>query len=70
MAFNPSPAVAKARDIAKEFGKDMVIVYMFDTVNGTVEYASYGETPKKCRAARKIADDVWDEVVAAYEVRA
>lgn len=60
MAWNPSPKVAAARDIGKKFKKKMVIVVML--TDDTIEYASYGETPKLCGDARKIADVAYDAV--------
>lgn len=60
MAWNPSPKVAAARDIGKTFNKTIVVVLML--TDDTIEYASYGETPKLCRDARKIADVAYNAV--------
>lgn len=60
MAWNPSPKVAAARDIGKKFDKKMVIVLML--TDDTLEYISYGATPKLCGDAQKIADIAYDAV--------
>lgn len=64
MAFNPSPKVAAARDVAKRFGKNKVVILMLNERDGTMEYASYGDTPRECREAKRLADAVYD---AAYK---
>lgn len=53
MAWNPSPKVAAARDIAKKFGKTKVVILMLDEREGTMEYASFGETKEMCTDAKK-----------------
>ena len=60
MAWNPSPEVAAARDFAKKFGANRVIIF-FTLPDGRPGYASYGTTLALCAEARKIADGVWDE---------
>ena len=60
MAFNPSPKVAAARNIAHQFGKKRVIVLML--TDDAMEYASYGETKELCNSAREIADIAFDAV--------
>lgn len=65
MAFNPSPEVAAARDIAKRFKAKQVIVLMISD-NGDdehLQYASYGETKALCDDAKKIADAAFDAVM-------
>ena len=61
MAFNPSPKVAAARDIARKFKKRQVIVLMLD--DDTLEYASYGETKTLCDGAYKLADIAYSAVM-------
>lgn len=56
MAFNLSPKVAEARDLAKKYGKTRVIIFMIDDDKGTMEYASYGKDKALCSDARKLAD--------------
>lgn len=60
MAFNPSPKVAAARDIATKFKKDKVIVFMIDDAAKTIEYASYGKNPSDCKEARRIANHLFE----------
>lgn len=64
MAWNPSPKVAAARDIGKQFRKPQVVVLMIDQDAGTLEFASYGETRELCAEARKIGDAAFDAVMA------
>ena len=69
MAFNPSPKVAAARTIAREFGKRAVIVLMvgLEADGGmTLEYASYGETKDECDMAKALADVAYESVTAAF----
>ncbi|MEW6616451.1 MAG: hypothetical protein AB1401_13430 [Thermodesulfobacteriota bacterium] len=63
MAFNPSPKVAEARDLAKKYGKTKVIIFMIDDDKGTIEYASYGKDRVMCADARKLADVAYDAVL-------
>ena len=56
MAFNPSPKVAEARDLAKKYGKTKVIIFMIDDDAGTMEYASFGKDKAMCNDAKKLAD--------------
>jgi hypothetical protein len=55
MPFNPSPQVAAARDFAKKFGANRVVIN-FTLPDGRYGYASYGATEKLCSEAKKIAD--------------
>ena len=61
MAWNPSPGVAEARDIAQKHGDDMVIVLriQMDTLMKT---ASYGRTKGLCAIAGKLADSIHDHI--------
>lgn len=65
MPFNPSPKVADAREIARKWGADkVVILFVTETPEETrLEYASYGKTESKCREARRIADKAYDAVM-------
>lgn len=67
MAWNPSPKVAAARDIARRFGKQQVIVVMLDLERGTIESATYGETKALCADAKRLGDAAYDAVIKAYE---
>lgn len=57
MAWNPSPEVAAARDFAKQFGWDRVVI-LYDS-KGKFGYTSYGATKGLCASARRIADWLW-----------
>jgi hypothetical protein len=64
MAWNPSPKVAVARDIAEKFGKSKVVILMLNEKDYTMESVSYGETKQKCAEAKKLADVIYN---AAYK---
>lgn len=67
MAWNPSPEVAVARDAAKKLGDASMCIVLWVTPDKKVGMASYGKTRALCDAAKRIADDVWDAVVADEE---
>ena len=60
MAWNPSPKVAFARDFAKKFKKQQVIIISIN--HDTLEVVSYGETKILCREAKRLADVAYDAV--------
>ena len=62
MAWNPDPKVAAAREFGRKFGKDVVVILSMNTAQGTIEYASYGETKGLCSTARKLADVAFEAV--------
>lgn len=64
MAWNPSPKVAAARDVARKFRKDQVVMLMLDLEVGTMECITYGETKALCAAAKKLGDAAYDAVIA------
>jgi hypothetical protein len=64
MAFNPSPKVAAAREIGKQFGVPVVVVLMVNQESGILEYASYGETRVECNLGRELADVAFEAVQA------
>jgi len=70
MAFNPSPKVRAAGEVAKEFGKDQVVVLMINHAEGTLEYASYGKTKTDCDEAKGLADALFDHAMKWHAGRA
>ena len=52
MAWNPEPEVAAARDYAKKFNQEQVIIFHIDK-DGRFGYASYGKTKKLCGETKK-----------------
>lgn len=66
MAFNPSKEVAIARDAAEKLHADRCIV-LFTKSDGTIGYASYGQTKQRCDSARKMADVAYDAVMSAAQ---
>ena len=65
MAWNPSPKVAAARDYAKKFGKQQVIILAIDKED-KLDYASYGETKPLCSMAKILADIAFDAIMDHY----
>lgn len=67
MAFNPSPKVAAARDYAKKFGHEAVLIISFGHNFSTYEIVSYGEDKKRCAEAKSIADEM-EKAVRELEI--
>ena len=61
MAFNPSPKVGDAANIAKKYNKSKVIILMLD--DETLEYASYGDNSQQCDQAKEIAEVAYEAVM-------
>lgn len=59
MAWNPNPQVAAARDFAKKFGADKVVI-LFTTADRQIGYASYGENKALCAEAKELGEYVYD----------
>lgn len=70
MAWNPSPKVASAREIAKRFGFDQVVIIGISNRAGTMESISYGETKGMCSHAKGLADKAYAAIYKAMEERA
>lgn len=62
MAWNPSPAVAAARDFGKKFNYDKVIIIGVNEPEGKFQVVSYGETKKKCGETRITADNIYEQI--------
>lgn len=57
MAWNPSPEVAAARDMAEQFGWSRVVI-LHD--NGKdFGYVSFGKTRSLCASAKRIGELLW-----------
>ena len=63
MAFNPSPKVAEARNLAMKYGKTKVIILMIDDNKGTMEYASFGKDKAMCSDAKILADVAYNAIL-------
>jgi hypothetical protein len=61
MAVNPSPKVAVARNYAKKFNKNMVVILAIK--GNELEYASYGVNKGLCREAKDLADVAYDALM-------
>ena len=65
MAWNPSPKVAIARDYAKKFEQEQVIILAIDEYNN-LTYASYGKTKKLCDDTEEIANIAFKAIMESY----
>lgn len=61
-----NPKIAAARDFARKWGKDQVIIISVDLEGGTLEVDTYGETRALCEAARKLGDLAFETVRSAH----
>jgi hypothetical protein len=66
MAWNPSPKVADARELARKHGANKVIVLLVDERRGTLESISYGEDRRQCAEAKRLADAAYDAVMDQF----
>jgi hypothetical protein len=64
MAFNPTPEVAAARDFARKFNKQQVIILSLD--NDTLSVATYGETVQLCAETKTLGDRCYDAVFSYF----
>ena len=62
MAWNPSPKVADARELARKHGADRVIIVLLSDEKGAMEAVSYGETRRLCDEARTLADVAYNAI--------
>lgn len=62
MAWNPDKRVAAARDIAKKFGFDQVIIIGIDNPKNIMTSASYGKNKESCSECKVLADAAYDAV--------
>lgn len=64
MSFNPAPQVAMARDFAKKFRKEQVVILSID--GDKLEYASYGRNKPLCDEAKKLGDVAFDAIMEYF----
>jgi hypothetical protein len=68
MAWNPSPEVAIARDVAKKTGDEGVIIIRFPKVPGDVySIASYGKDRERCADMGRVLDQI-DRLLQSGEI--
>jgi hypothetical protein len=65
MAWNPSPEVAIARDVAAKFKADRVVI-LYTLPDGRFGYASYGQTKELCADARKLGDKLFERAESHF----
>ena len=65
MAWNPTPEVAAAREFARKFGADRVVI-LYTTAAGPMGYASYGETKALCADAKRLGDELYDAATTYF----
>ena len=71
MAWNPSPEVQVARDVAIKIGsisntkvRQVVIIYITESDQlGTI---SYGEDVRECADAKKLSDKLYERTMAHF----
>lgn len=66
MAWNPSPQVKVARDFAKKFGADRVVI-IYIQPDGKMGYASYGADSHLCYKAKQWGDVLYERTERGYE---
>ena len=66
MPWNPTPEVAAARDYAKKFVKDQVIIVSLNLADQQISVVTYGETVSLCRAAKELGKAAEAAVLLAY----
>lgn len=62
MAWNPSPEVALARDLAAKLGVDQVMILTIDYSKDQIGLITYGKTKELCRNAKTLGDAAYDSV--------
>ena len=60
MAWNPSPAVAVARDAARRLKAHQVVIVYLNLVDEKIGMASYGENRVLCAEAGKLGDELYE----------
>ncbi len=61
MAWNPSPEVARARDIGRDWNKSTVIIIAIDD-EGQAQIVTYGKTRKLCDVAATLGQKAWEGI--------
>lgn len=67
MAWNPSPEVALARDLAAKLGADEVVIVYLNFAKEQVGAISYGKTQAMCSHAKKLSDAAYQSVYETLE---
>jgi hypothetical protein len=62
MAWNPSPEVALARDLAAKLGADEVVIVYVNFSKEQMGSITYGKTQAMCGHAKKLGDVAYDAV--------
>lgn len=67
MAWNPSPKVETAREVARKHKYDQVIIIGISNRRGTMESITYGETKQLCDETRRLGDAAYAAVYKKLE---
>lgn len=62
MAWNPSPEVALARDVAKKLGVDQVMIVTISYSKEQLGLITYGKTKALCADAKNLGNDAYQAV--------
>ncbi len=61
MAWNPSEQVKAARDLARKWNQEQIIILSIDG-EGRMGCVTYGETLKLCNCAKKLGNVAFDAI--------
>jgi len=67
MAWDSSPKVKLAREIAKKYDQDQIIILMINEGLDRIEYISYGKTKRLCDEAKSFAEKTIDAITECYD---
>jgi hypothetical protein len=66
MAWNPSPEVALARDLAAKLGVDQVMIVTMNYAKEEMGLITYGRTRALCDTAKELGDKAYAAVRTHY----
>jgi hypothetical protein len=65
--WNPSPEVAAARDFAKKFGHERVVIVHVNHATGKMGYVTYGLTRELCNDTKRLGEAAYNAVYKELE---
>jgi hypothetical protein len=67
MAWNPSPEVALARDVAAKLDVDQVMIVTINYAKEQMGLVTYGKTKLLCADAKRLGDAAYEAVRDKWE---
>ena len=67
MAWNPSPEVALARDLAAKLDADQVMIITINYAKEQMGLITYGKTKKLCAEAKQLGDAAYEAARDRFE---